>query len=1048
MSSSHKHAVWLAPLVALGGLALYLLTLSRGAYPGESAGFVATQLGVAPVAYNSHLVWEALCRLVCALPLGDVATRLNLASVVCAVIALWLLVRLVADAIWMTIEVDDTNRAAATWAARLGGVAAGVYLGISIPFWYVANRFHVAAFDLVLLLALARALLSLVRQPRTWYGLAFACAYGIASVEFPTLVVFGPLVLAALLLGLWVHGELRWGRVLPLAACLVLGLLTYGVEAWRYQASEPFRMAFTDGGYWRALVQVMRMRYALIVHGLPQIGWLLVILVGIVPWLAVLAVGRRALNAEKDWGLYILNFILTGVAVAVLFNVPFAPWALLGPWRLLVTPYLLMAVVYGYLVAYWFLLPRMYFTDDEDPLHQRLKERVGWAPAVLLLAAALVAGGLNFRSADARPAGAINGFARAVVEDLGAKTWLLTDGVFDDNLLVAARIAGKPLRTINLRYGNYGAYMGSLAGAFADARLKSLAQVDLFAFLREWMETDAHFADRVAFMVYPDLWLSGGYQPVPGRTLFVGARPPVDVEPAAAWSAHEALWDRPFVAGLQAARTDRMLGPLCAYALRHLSMVANNLGVLLEDHGAQSQAYSAYARARVLDKDNISARLNQVTMIDRGYAAPDADKQRAELKTLAEGLKAKLQIWSLARTYGYVRIPQAYADMGMVWALSGEPGMAVAGFKRAIELEPGARDQLTYGLASAYMAQDQSNEGEALYRQLLAKNPADARALIGLARLLALRGTYDEATTLLERAGKAGVPKDRLTLEYATLYLAAGDLARARITLQELSELRPEWSTAWAMLAAVLIQQKDMKALEDCQRKLERVKEKDFIVLIVLGQIAMQRADYANARVLFDQVLAMRPANVLVLDQLLRLDIMEGSEEQANVHVRALMVADPNNALANHVLGTLQLKRKEYALAENSLRKSVKRQRTPEALNDLAWVLQERGMLDEAEALTREALKTNEKSAAFWDTLGVVLTKRGNYAEAEQSLKKAIGLFPDELGLQIHLAELYARKGDGRRAAELAEDLLARGSELGAEERDKLRAMVRHMAAK
>jgi tetratricopeptide (TPR) repeat protein len=846
-----------------------------------------------------------------------------------------------------------------------------------------------------------------------------------------------------ILLSLRAHGDLRWGRVLPIAACLVVGLLTYGLTAWRFMGSESFQSSFPASGYGRALYTVLKMHYGLVVRSLPKLGWLLVIIVGIVPWLAVLMVGRRGLNAEKDWGLYILHFMLTGLTLAVLFNAPFAPWALLGPWRLIVTPYLLLAVAFGYLVAYWFLLPRMYMDDDEDPVHLRWRERVGWIPALLLLALPLAAGVLNFKASDARAAGAVNGYARAVVESAGTRTWLLTDGVFDDNLLVAAREAGRPLRTLNLRYANHPPYLSYIGRQFDDLRLRSLAEIDLLAFLREWMTSDARFTEQVAFMTLPDLWLSSGFQPLPDRALFLGVRAVSEVDPSSLWESHQEFWNRPFVAGLAAARQARMIGPLAGHALRHLSMVANNAGVVLEDLGWQKQAFASYVKARELDNDNISAMLNQATLIDRGYATPDKDRIQAELKVMVEGLKAKIQVWALARTYGYVRIPQAYADMGMVWALSGEPGMAVAGFKKAIELEPGARDQLTYGLAAAYLAQDQSQEGEALYRGLLEKNPADARALVGLSRLLALGGKFEEAGALLDRAGKAGVSKDRIAMEYAALHLAAGDLSRARIVLQELTDLKPELSTAWAMLAAVLMQQKDTQALIDCERKLDRIKEKDFIVLFILGQIAVGKGDTTGARVLFDKAQALRPSNPLVLEQLLGLDIREGREDLAGLHVRSLLLIDPEHAFANQVLGSLQLKRLQYGLAENSLRKSVARRRAPEALNDLAWVLQERGQLEEAESLVREALKANDKSPAMWDTLGVILMKRGALDEAETALKKSVSLYADDPGVQVHLVELYAKKGDVQRAAELAGVLLARGSELTVSDREKLRKLVR-----
>jgi len=1048
MTSSPKPAVWIAPFVAFAGLTLYLLTLSRGPYPGESASLMAGLLGISPMGFSMHLLGDLVGRLALALPVGSVADRLNGLSAVCAAGALWLLVRLVASAIWMTIDVDDANRRAATWAARLGGLAAGLFLAVSVPFWYAANRYHVAAFDLVLLLALAHLLLSYMRAPGRLKGFILGLCYGVGAVEFPTLIVFGPLVLLVVLRTLWAHEELQWGRVWPLAVGLLAGLLAFLPLAWRFSESTTFRLNWPDFHFGWALFMVLKTHVSLIARSLPQIGWLLVIVVGIVPWLTCLLVGRRGLNAEKDWGLYILHAILTAVAIAVLFDAPFAPWSLLGPWRLLVTPYVLLAFLFGYLTAYWFLLPRMHYVDDDDVVGKRWRERVGWVPATLMLLVPLAAGVLNSRVADARAAGAVNDYAHALVVSAGPRAWLVTDGSLDDNVLTVSYEAGRPLNTLSLRLANSAPYLRWVGTRFESPRLRSLAEVDLMAFLREWMGSDTNITEQVALAVMPDLWLSAGYHPIPNGAVSVGAKEAVLPDPEAAWGAYQTLWAQPFVAGLMAARTDPLLGPLAASALRNLSLEANNLGVLLEDVGWRKQAYAAYAQACVLAKDNISAMLNQLTMLDHGYAAPEADRTRKELKATVDALKSKLQVWALARTYGYIRLPQAYADMGMVWALSGEPGMAVAGFKRAIELEPRARDALSYGLAAAYLAQDQSAEGELLYRGLLAKNPADARALMGLAHVMALGGKLSDASDLLERAAKAGVPKDRITMEYAALYLAVGDLARARIALQELTELKPELSSAWAMLAAVLLQQKDLKALEECERKLERVSDKDFVVLFVLGQIALQKSDLATARVLFDQVQTLRPGAPFVLDQLLRLDIREGREDLAGVHVRSLLLIDPNNAFANYVLGTLQLKRKEYALAESSLRKSAERSRLPETLNDLAWVLRERGSLDESEALAREALRANDKLAAAWDTLGVVLTERGKLDEAEAALKKSVALFADDLSVQTHLVEFYIKKGDTRRATQLAEDLLGRGSELSPGDREKLRELTRRTATR
>lgn len=1032
--------VVLGPLMGILALVLYWVTLSRGAYPGESATLMATELGLNPLATSGHPIWSWLVDLVERLPLGGISTRLNLLSAICAAGAVGLFFRIIADAVWAVIPVNDLNCRAANRASLLAGVAGSVALMGAMPFWYAANRFHPAAFDLLILLILAKLLLTFIRRAPVWAGLVFALLYGAFAVEFATLIIFGPLVLVGLLFGLWINGDLRWGRVLPLAGCLLLGMLTYLPAARMMQGSEAYQLS-QAGGFWHAFYLVAKGQYQLIAKSLPQVGWLLVIIVGIVPWLAILVVGRRGLNEEKDWGLYILHLILTGVVVSVLFNVPFSPWKILGPWRLLVTPYVLLACTFGYLVAYWSLISRLSFLGAEEDEKGKLwwREYGGLFPAVLLLATAVWAGILNFPVADARPAGVVNAYARSVVKAAAGREWLVTDGMLDSNLKMAARETGSRLRLFNLQQGGSDLYMRQLAQSFEDVRMKSLAEVDALAFLRQWVETDPGFAGKVAFLNYPDLWLAAGLQPVPQLVLFTGVKAVQELEPGTLWNQHQDYWKSPFLKELATLRgEDPMLAPIAGAIIRHLSLVANNLGVVLEDAGWRDQAYGAYAKARDLEPGNISALLNQLTMAQRGYAAPDAEKVKADFKEFTDTLKQKLQIWQLSRVYGYVRMPEAYANLGMTWVFSGQPGMAVAGYKRAIELAPDRKDQLSQGLAMAYLAQD-AQQGEDILRGLLEKDPRNRGLLLSLARLDARKNRFDEASALLDRAQKAGVPKERIAMEYAVMHLAAGEVGKARVILQELVDLRPELTPAWAMLAAVVMQQKDTKAVEECERKLKRAKNQDFITTVVLGQIALGRSQYSEARNHIEQALKMQPNTPVLAELLLRLDVQEGRRDLAEGHIRALLLQDPGHAYANQVLASIQLERKEYAKAENSLRKSLERKRDPLVLNDLAWTLQEKGELDEAEGLVREALGLQSNVGTAWDTLGVILLKRGKLPEAGELFRKALTMSSSNPSIQLHLAQWYEKKGDLKKAAEMADTLLMHPVGLSQSEQETLR---------
>lgn len=1057
-------SILLALLLSLGALALYTTTLSQGPYPGQPAEMMATELGLIPIAIGQHPLFSAVVKVVNALPVGTLTGRLNFLSAVCAAVALWFFFGIVRRAILFAIDVTDLNRRAANAAAVLAAVAATVALALCSPFWYAANRFHVAAFDLLLLFALARLFLSFVHDAALWKAMLFAVAYGIVAVEFATVIVFGPLVLAGLLAVLWHHGELTRARILALAGCLLLGMSFYFAAAWRLASSPAFEL-HESGGFWKALYFYLRGQFNLIARSLPQVGWLLVVVTGVIPWLAALAVGRRSLNEEKDKGLYVLHVILTAVSLAVLFDVPFMPWRLLGEAQLLVTPYVLLAATYGYLVAYWFLLPRMFALDAEPDERGRIwfRENGGWIPALALILIALTAGVLHFRESDARPAGAVNAYARAVLQTAtevagsardaaqdtaryGSGPWIVTDGLLDNHLLIAAAETGKPLFIFNLRMVNNGPYLRSIANLFQDTRLRSLAGLDGITFLRAWMTDDPDFSKKTVFQVHPDLWYAGGFQPVPNRMLYVGVKGLGDVAPETVWQASEALWNGPVMRELQRVKMieQTTVGRLVSYLLRQVSMAANNLGVVMEDIGWRQQGYAAYAKSRELDQNNISALLNMGTMLDQGFSATNSAEIRSAIRELLSGLKQKLRVWDLARVYGYVRMPQAYADLGMTWALSGQPGMAVAGFKRAIELDPTQKAQLTHGLAKAYLAQDQKKEGEALYRQALEQDSSNRVALVAMARLSAGKGQFERAREFLQRAEAAGVPRETIAMEYAVVHLAAGDSDKARVILEGVTDLDSEITQAWAMLAAVAVLHKDEVLIQRCVRKLERVKNKNFLVFAVLGDIALYRADFTTARTYFDQALIITPNALPLLELLLRLDYQERRRDLALVHIKAILLKDPGHAFANQLLASFQIEREEFDLAEDSLRRAIERGKTPSLLNDLAWALQGQGKTEAAERTVREALATTQEDPSVWDTLGVILMKQGKLAEAEEALLKSRTLAPGDTAAQIHLAQLHEKKGDHTRAVKMAEELLTRESELSEKERKTLRNIARN----
>jgi Flp pilus assembly protein TadD len=160
---------------------------------------------------------------------------------------------------------------------------------------------------------------------------------------------------------------------------------------------------------------------------------------------------------------------------------------------------------------------------------------------------------------------------------------------------------------------------------------------------------------------------------------------------------------------------------------------------------------------------------------------------------------------------------------------------------------------------------------------------------------------------------------------------------------------------------------------------------------------------------------------VTVLETLLRLEMEEGTPDRALRYARSLLEADPSNAFAYYVIGTYQIEQRRYAEAEVTLRKSIEMRPSPEALNNLAWIVQDQGRLAEAEALARQGLRLDPDMPNLLDTLGVTLTRAGREADALEPLTRAVELAKDDPDPLLHLADLEVALGNRARALEFCD---------------------------
>jgi tetratricopeptide (TPR) repeat protein len=634
------------------------------------------------------------------------------------------------------------------------------------------------------------------------------------------------------------------------------------------------------------------------------------------------------------------------------------------------------------------------------------------------------------------------------------RTWLVTDGLLDPPLRLAALRRGQALNLINLATERQPASIRRLRQALISdpafagrvASYHNAANLGGAAFLQEWLASDTGAVSRLAFYVSPDLISEAGFAPQTDRLLFVAAREAEIRKDRPVLDEHDAFWTRMDLL-LQGSTAGDPIDALRGTLRRHVSMAANNLGVQLEDWGRPEEAYAAYRRALAFDPDNFSAMLNRVVLTRRGIAPEDQPAAENAAAAAFATLKNRPEAGRLARWYGYVRVPGEFAKQSAEWMRFGQPKMATATLRRALELAPEEQKlSLLNELAGLCLSDGNLSESEALFKRVLAQAPSDIPALLGLARVALHRADAAAARAYLDRAKQAGLADTAYRLEEAGVELAAGEAATARHTLQDLTDHDPKLLLAWALQASLLIKQgKTAEVERDILPRMRSAtgNAPHYLIALTQGFVLQEKgpAAYGKAREHFMLAYKLNPGNRSVLNALLTLDVALKDAAAAERHAAALLRMDRDDGLANYLMGTLLLSRDDLAGAEAHLRRSLAAKPSAPVCNDLAETLRRQGKLDEAEKTVRQALALDSQNACAHDTLACVLLDAGRLPEAQQAAAAARALDPKAAAFKLTDVRLLARTGDPAEAREAVRQLARHVESLSPRQRAELAAV-------
>jgi tetratricopeptide (TPR) repeat protein len=467
--------------------------------------------------------------------------------------------------------------------------------------------------------------------------------------------------------------------------------------------------------------------------------------------------------------------------------------------------------------------------------------------------------------------------------------------------------------------------------------------------------------------------------------------------------------------------------------------MANNFGVLLDDLGRNGDAFEMYKMARELDEGNISALLNISAMVSSGRAS-DADGAIGKaVKELDKNLSKKDHIWTLSHYYGYVRTPEAFSALGWKWAYTGQTGMAISEIERAEKMLDGeGREKMQTLKASLFMRDNREEDSARIYEDVLAREPENLAALRGMLDISMMRGDIDKATEYLKRAAAAGMPKKYADLQRAAIAFASGKIEESQNILEDLLLSEGKLLKGWVLLSDIAFTNKDRRLLDKSLRRIESIEgDRGYYGSCLRAKRALQEKDYKSAVEYYEAALNKKPSAYLH-GKLLRLEMILGRPEEAQEHIKALLLADPDNAMALYMRGNMQLSKGNLKLAEDSLRHSLKTSRSALTLNDLASLLERKGEYAEAEKLINEALEKLKSHPALWDTKGEIMLALKRYKDAEEAFGQSLAIFDKSPEVQLHMAEAQLGLGNKVMVKEIVDRVGAKRESLSSDCREIL----------
>jgi Flp pilus assembly protein TadD len=294
---------------------------------------------------------------------------------------------------------------------------------------------------------------------------------------------------------------------------------------------------------------------------------------------------------------------------------------------------------------------------------------------------------------------------------------------------------------------------------------------------------------------------------------------------------------------------------------------------------------------------------------------------------------------------------------GNALASMGNMTQARADLTETIKLFPNS-PEAALQLAILDMAEKRYKEAEDGFLRLQKSNPADLRALMGLAENYAVQNQFDKAAAAL-RAELARSP-NRLELRSAlgNIGFRSGNFAMAAEQYQAIIQARPDAADTYVRLGETYAAKGDLQSAIRAYDKAKQLRPNEPAAYLQLALLYERTGDRAQARPIYERILKMQPDHGIALNNL------------------AYLLAESGGDL-DQALSLAQ--RAHQKMPDN-----------PDVSDTLGWIYLKKNLSDNAVSIFRDLVAKQPQVPTYRYHLGMALYQRGDKPQARKELQGAL----------------------------------------------------------